>query len=86
MKQDQIIPAKMTSKNQITIPKLIREVLSIHDKDTILFKIKPDGEVQIKPKREKNLWDIVREQEEIYGTIRTEEIEWGDDVEAEDFD
>lgn len=37
-------------------------------------------------KEEINLWSIVAEQEKEYGNLSTPEIDWGEDIEAMDFD
>lgn len=81
-----IINAKVTSKNQITIPKAVRDRLGINGKDvSVSFNIEPD-KVTIKKTPERNLWQIVKKQEKIYGSVATPEINWGEDVGEEKFD
>ena len=80
------VQAKITSKNQITIPKAVRDTLKLNKNDkTIVFNIKDNESVTLeKPKN--NLWDIVDAQEKVYGNIDTPEIDWGQDVEEERID
>lgn len=40
--------AKLTSKNQATVPKAVREVLHLHPKDQIFYDILEDGRVMIR--------------------------------------
>lgn len=42
--------AKLTSKGQLTIPKLIRVYLKLHAGDQVEFVIKKNGEVMVCPK------------------------------------
>lgn len=79
------VKAKLTSKNQVTIPKTIREILNINSHDTIDFEVLPNKEVRIKNTKP-TLWETLHEQEKIYGNVSTDEIDWGKDVESEDFD
>jgi antitoxin PrlF len=41
--------ATITTKGQVTIPKEIRELLSLHSGDKIEFFVKPNGEATIRP-------------------------------------
>ncbi|QNQ80192.1 AbrB/MazE/SpoVT family DNA-binding domain-containing protein [Lactobacillus sp. PV034] len=80
------IEAKITSKNQITIPKAVREQLGINEKhEKILFNIE-QGKVTIEKSKKDNFWQLVKEQQEKYGTINTPEIDWGNDVAKEIID
>lgn len=79
--------AKITSKNQVTIPKSIRTVLDIKSHDHIVFKIDELGQVIIKGVDKKQaFWEIVEEQQAKYGPIDDGEIYWGEDIEIGDFD
>lgn len=49
--------AKITYKGQVTIPKEIRESLSIHEGDSVLFSIEADHAI-LKPLRKKPLMDF----------------------------
>ena len=40
-----IITAKMTSKNQVTIPKAVRDLLALKKADTLEFVIDDDNQV-----------------------------------------
>lgn len=46
--------AKVTLKGQVTIPKAVREALSIHDGDAVLFAIEDDRAV-LRPLKKKPL-------------------------------
>jgi len=83
IKNKQII-AKITSKNQITIPKEVRTDLDLESNDSIEFIKNKEGGFSVKKIKSSNLWDIVAQQEKMYGSIATPEIEWGTDIEAED--
>lgn len=79
------INSRITSKNQVTIPKSVREALNINPADSIEWDVDPSGRVIVK-KTSGNLWDIVAEQEKEYGNFSTPEINWGNDLESEEFD
>lgn len=79
------VSSKITSKNQITIPKTVRELLKVKSADTIEWQIEPNGKVVI-TRSEPDLWQVVKEQEKEFGNLSTTEVNWGDDVESEDFD
>ena len=81
------VSAKITSKNQITLPKILREKLELGDSDkTIVFNISEDKPVTDEKPKTNNLWDIVEEQRKKYGSIDTPEIDWGSDVGEERID
>ncbi|MDB6232792.1 AbrB family transcriptional regulator [Lactobacillus amylovorus] len=81
------VSAKITSKNQITLPKILREKLELGDSDkTIVFNISDDKPVTVEKLKTNNLWDIVEEQRKKYGSIDTPEIDWGSDVGEERLD
>ncbi|MBD5432511.1 MAG: AbrB/MazE/SpoVT family DNA-binding domain-containing protein [Lactobacillus sp.] len=81
-----LIKAKITSKNQITIPKAVRDRLGIKGKhNSVAFNIEEER-VTIEKSKEDDLWQMVKEQEEKYGSIDTPEIEWGEDVGKEIID
>lgn len=77
--------SRITSKNQITVPKTVREALQVKPADSIEWSIDNDGTVRVK-KTKKDLWDVVGEQEREYGNLSTPEIDWGTDLESEEFD
>ena len=81
------VSAKITSKNQITLPKILREKLELGDSEkTIVFNISDDKPVTVEKLKTNNLWDIVEEQRKKYGSIDTPEIDWGSDVGEERLD
>lgn len=79
------VSSKITSKNQITIPKIVRELLKVHSADSIEWQIDPNGRVMI-TRSQPDLWQIIEEQENKFGNLSTTEIDWGKDVESADFD
>lgn len=80
------VQAKITSKNQITIPKAVRDTLKLSKSDkTIVFNIKDNNSVTLENPNQ-NLWDIVDTQEKVYGSIDTPETDWGEDVGEERID
>ena len=81
------VSAKITSKNQITLPKVLRDKLELGDSDkTIVFNIFDNKPVTVEKPKTNNLWDIVEEQRKKYGSIDTPEIDWGLDVGEERLD
>ncbi|MDN2452985.1 type II toxin-antitoxin system PrlF family antitoxin [Lactobacillus sp. UCMA15818] len=79
------VSSKITSKNQITVPKTVRELLKVQSADTIEWQIEPSGKVMI-VRSKPDLWHLVDEQEKKFGNLSTTEVDWGKDVESEDFD
>jgi AbrB family looped-hinge helix DNA binding protein len=49
--------AKITFKGQVTIPKEVREALTIQEGDTVLFEVEGDHAI-LKPLRKKSLTDL----------------------------
>lgn len=80
IKQKLVVTAKVSSKNQITIPREIRAKLDIHVHDELAFEVHKSGHVIVKKKTTNKLWDIVAEQQEKYGTLEVTDIEWGEDI------
>jgi antitoxin PrlF len=75
-----IMQATLTSKGQITIPKLIRDALELHTGDTVDFIIEEKGKVVIMPK--------VRDITEIVGMVtplKTVSVEEMNDAIAQRF-
>ncbi|KGO32503.1 type II toxin-antitoxin system PrlF family antitoxin (plasmid) [Oenococcus alcoholitolerans] len=79
------VSSKITSKNQVTIPKTVRDFLEAGSSDIIEWQIEPNGKVMV-AKSKPDLWQIVDEQEKKFGNLSTTEVDWGKDVESEDFD
>ena len=44
----EIVVSKMTSKNQITVPALVRDVLCLEKGDSLLFTVGDDGSVRVR--------------------------------------
>ncbi|WP_137596853.1 AbrB/MazE/SpoVT family DNA-binding domain-containing protein [Paucilactobacillus kaifaensis] len=74
------VSATVTSKNQVTIPKTVRDVLDIREHDKIVFVLSENGEVIVKREQAKDIWELAREQVAQYGSINTSEMDWGPDV------
>lgn len=45
------VSAKMTSKNQITVPKLIRNLLDLNKSDAVEFIVNKDNTISIKKEK-----------------------------------
>lgn len=82
------VVSKITAKNQVTIPKTIREVLNVKSSDEIKWELGSDGQITVKRKspEKSDFWKTVDEQEKKYGSVDTPEVDWGEDVGSEDFD
>ena len=78
----------VTSKNQTTVPKVIRQTLELTPGDKIKYIIEANGSIRISKSRENadDMWTKAYEQEKKYGSIDTPELDWGQDIESEDFD
>lgn len=79
------INSRITSKNQVTIPKTVRNFLKVKPSDSIEWTINTNGQVSV-TKGTAELWTMVSEQEKEYGNLSTPEIDWGTDIESDDFD
>lgn len=79
------INLRITSKNQVTIPKTVRNFLKVKPSDSIEWTIDTNGQVSV-TKGTAELWAMVSEQEKEYGNLSTPEIDWGTDIESDDFD
>lgn len=77
------VTSKITSKNQVTIPQSIRELLGVEANDTIQWTVHADGTIAVENSND-NLWANVKEQEEKYGNLGTPEVNWGKDQEDKD--
>jgi AbrB family looped-hinge helix DNA binding protein len=44
----EIAVSKMTSKNQITVPALVRDILCLEKGDSLLFTVGDDGSVRVR--------------------------------------
>jgi len=77
---------KMTTKNQITIPKMIREALQLKQRDQLKFKICESGKVIVERVETDDFWTVVTRQEKDYGNLSTPEVNWHTDAGTENFD
>ncbi len=80
--------SKINSKNQVTIPKMIREALHVKSSGEIEWELESNGQITVSRKSPKvsGFWRTVDEQEKKYGSVDTPEIDWGPDVGSEEFD
>ncbi|WP_239064468.1 MULTISPECIES: type II toxin-antitoxin system PrlF family antitoxin [Levilactobacillus] len=85
-KSQESATVKMTTKNQITIPKMIREALQLKQQDHLKFKICESGEVTVERVEIDDFWTVVTRQEKDYGNLSTPELNWHTDVGTENFD
>ncbi|MCC4485928.1 type II toxin-antitoxin system PrlF family antitoxin [Limosilactobacillus reuteri] len=77
----------ITTKNQTTVPKQVRETLSLEPGDKIRYLIDANGLVHIvKAEPVSNMWQTAYAQEKKYGSFDTAEPNWGADIESEEFD
>lgn len=42
------VSAKMTSKNQIIIPKSVRQILGLKENHWVIFEFTPEGEIKVR--------------------------------------
>lgn len=69
-----VVVAKISSKNQITIPKEIRNKHKVKEQEEIAFEILEDGRVLVK-KNQTDFWNLVAEQKDTYRGLEDEEID-----------
>lgn len=77
------VTSRITSKNRVTLPQSIREILGVEANDTIQWTIHLDGTISFENPND-NLWANVKKQEQKYGNLSTPEVNWGKDQESED--
>lgn len=82
------VASKITSKNQVTIPKIIREALNVKASDEIEWELADDGQIVVSKKSPDSsaFWLVVNEQEKKYGSVNGPEVDWDSDVGSENFD
>ncbi|NOY69385.1 MAG: AbrB/MazE/SpoVT family DNA-binding domain-containing protein [Deltaproteobacteria bacterium] len=56
--------ATLTTKGQVTIPKAVRDSLSLHPGDKVEFAVTQEGEAVLRP--------VTRKVEEVFGSLRTD--------------
>lgn len=78
----------ITSKNQTTVPKVIRKTLALEPGDKIKFTIGKNGLISMTKAKESadDMWAKAYRQEKKYGSYDTAEPDWGLDIESEDID
>ena len=54
--------AKLTSKGQVTIPKVVRDTLHVHTGDKLEFIVTQNGEVLIRP--------VTKKVDDVFGRLR----------------
>ncbi|ERL65264.1 AbrB/MazE/SpoVT family DNA-binding domain-containing protein [Schleiferilactobacillus shenzhenensis] len=86
IKRKILASAKITTKNQITVPKSVRTELHLGEHDELQFILQSDGSITITPKKKPSFWAVVHEQEKQYGNLSTPEVDWGADVGGEVID
>ncbi|MCC4509357.1 type II toxin-antitoxin system PrlF family antitoxin [Limosilactobacillus reuteri] len=88
MMMERVTSSTITSKNQTTVPKMIRQTLQLGPGDEIRYIIDGNGNVHIiKAKKDAtNMWKKAYAQEKKYGSINTDEPDWGTDIESEELD
>lgn len=75
------IKAQLSSTNQLTVPKAVREYLDLSDYDKVVFQL-DHGTVTLR--KDPDFWNIVKQQERIYGNLSMNELDWGADAGNED--
>lgn len=65
--------ATITSKGQVTIPKVIRDELGLRQGDRLLFVLEDDGSIRIRPKTIK-LTDLI-------GILKTDKVATLEEIE-----
>ena len=73
-----MIHTKLTSKNQATIPKEIREKLDLKAGDRITFEIRADGSIQLRKSRPFDL--------EYTKALESTLDEWGSKLDEKDYE
>ncbi|MGX7244507.1 AbrB/MazE/SpoVT family DNA-binding domain-containing protein [Enterococcus quebecensis] len=80
-KKQTAIVAKMIIKNQVTIPKPIRQRLDIHSHDELAFEVQDNGDILVRKNEEtENIWQLVAQQQKKYGKDEETEFDWGEEV------
>lgn len=77
------VTSQITSKNQVTVPQSIREILGVEANDAIQWAVHSDGTISVENPND-NLWANVKKQEQKYGNLSTPEVNWAKDKESED--
>ena len=67
----------ITSKNQTTVPKIVRQSLALKPGDKIKYIVNAGGLIRIVKVKggADNMWDVAYEQEKKYGSFDTPEID-----------
>lgn len=78
--------SKITAKNQVTVPKQVRQALGLKEHDQLRWIAKDDGSIEVKKANNNDFWGVVMEQQRRYGSIDTPKPAWGPDVGGEVID
>lgn len=85
---NQEVCSTITTKNQTTVPKAVRQALNLTPGDRVKYIIEPSGSIRISKDKENpnEMWAKAYRQEKRYGSIDTPELYWERDIESKDFD
>ncbi len=77
--------AKISTKGQLTLPKVVREALQVREGDSVLFVVQPDGEIRLQAVRKRKLVDLYGAlpatrpypgRDELRATVKKELAKW----------
>lgn len=78
------VSAKMTSKNQITVPKSVRQKLGLKENKKVIFEFTPEGEIKVTSEKNnldfEGFWKHELAVAEEYTSYDTEIVDFGEDV------
>lgn len=81
---------KMSSKNQIVMPKFVREKLGLKPSRKVIFRYDDSGRIIVESEKEqgvpKDIWKLEKENIEKFGSVDTPEYSFGKAVGHEVFD
>lgn len=82
MSQKEVFLARLTSNNQVTVPKPILQRLALHAGNQVAFTILGSRKVSFKRYIETDdFWKLIADQFEKSGRLDDDEIDWGEDIE-----
>lgn len=78
------VSAKMTSKNQITVPKSVRQTLGLKEKQKVIFEFTPEDELKVTSEKiilaDEDFWNNELVVIEEHASDDTEIVDFGEDV------